>query len=122
MIIHSTFADFILFIYVHMSESDHNYDPYEMAVIKEKMKKLFPEGTDLERKLYHAIREYNHFDKSKMNELLEDSFDHFSKNGSSLKSDVLKDVHEIFTADGGMNKDEANALDTLKRIIEHHSK
>jgi hypothetical protein len=105
-----------------MSESDHNYDPYEMAVIKEKMKKLFPEGTDLERKLYHAIREYNNFDKSKLNELMEDSFDYFSKNGSSLKSDVLKDIQEIFTADGGMNIDEANALDALRKVIEHHAK
>jgi hypothetical protein len=122
MVIHPTFADFILFIYVHMSESDHNYDPYEMAVIKEKMKHLFPEGTDLERKLYHTIREYNNFDKSKLNELMEDSFDHFSKNGSSLKSDVLKDIQEIFTADGGMNTDEANALDALRKVIEHHAK
>ncbi len=121
MVIHSTFADLLLFIYVHMSESDHNFDPSEMAVIKEKMKNLFPAGTDLERKLYHAIREYNTFDKSKMNELLEDSFDHFSKNGSPLKGDVIKDIQEIFTADGGINSEEANALEALKKVIDHHS-
>jgi hypothetical protein len=105
-----------------MSESDHNYDPAEMKVIKEKMKDLFPPGTDLERKLYNAIREYKHFDKSKINELLEDSFDHFSKNGLSFKSDVIKDIQEIFTADGGMNTDEANALEALKKVIDHHVK
>ncbi|HEX5168037.1 MAG TPA: hypothetical protein VFW11_02605 [Cyclobacteriaceae bacterium] len=122
MVIHSTFADFILFIYVHVSESDHNYDPSEMAVIKEKMKKLFPAGTDLERKLYHAIREYNTFDKSRLNELLEDSFDHFDKKGVALNGDVIKDVQEIFVADGGMNTDEAKALETLTKVIEHHTK
>jgi len=122
MVIHDTFADLLLFIYVHMSESDHNYDPYEMAVIKEKMKSLFPPGTDLERKLYHAIREYIAFDKSKVNELLEDSFDHFGKDGASFKGDVIKDIQDIFTADGGINSEEANALEALKKVIDHHAK
>jgi uncharacterized tellurite resistance protein B-like protein len=121
MVIHDTFADLLLFVYVHMSESDHNYDPSEMAVIKEKMKKLFPAGTDLERKLYHTIREYNSFDKSKLHTLLADSFEHFDKNGSSLKIDMIKDIKEIFTADGSINHDEAEALETLKEIIDHHT-
>jgi uncharacterized tellurite resistance protein B-like protein len=121
MVIHDSFADFLLFVYVHMSESDHNYDPSEMAVIKEKMKKLFPAGTDLERKLYNTIREYNSFDKSKLHTLLSDSFEHFDKNGSSLKNDMIKDIKEIFTADGSINPDEAEALETLKEIIDYHS-
>ena len=121
MVIHETFPDLLLFVYVHMSESDNNYDPSEMAVIKEKMKKLFPSGTDLERKLYHTIREYNSFDKAKLNELLSDSFEHFDKNGSALKGDMIKDIKDIFAADGAMTPDEAEALETLKEIIDQHT-
>ena len=69
MVIHDSFPDFLLFVYVHMSEADHNYDPKEMALIKKKMHALFPEGTDLEKKLYRAIRDYNNFDKSRLDAL-----------------------------------------------------
>ena len=79
MIIHSSFADFLLFLYVHISEADHNYDPKEMYVIKQKMADLFPGDTDFEKKLYGTIRFYNTFDKSQLNDLLEDSFHHFVK-------------------------------------------
>ena len=41
MVIHSTFKDFILFLYVHMSRADENYDPNEMATIKNKIGGLF---------------------------------------------------------------------------------
>ena len=37
------------------------------------MNDLFSEGTDLEKKLYVTIREYNSFDKNKLTELLSDS-------------------------------------------------
>ena len=63
MVIHSTFKDFILFLYVHMSQADENYDPNEMATIKKKIGGLFEKDTDIEKKLYMAIREYNSFDR-----------------------------------------------------------
>ena len=37
MLLHATFPDFILFLYVHMSLADSSYDPSEMAAIKTKM-------------------------------------------------------------------------------------
>ncbi len=78
MVIHANLPDFILFLYVHMSRADDSYDPTEMAAIKNKMNSLFSKGTDLEKKLYVTIREYNSFDKNKLTELLSDSIQHFS--------------------------------------------
>jgi uncharacterized tellurite resistance protein B-like protein len=118
MVIHDTFPDFLLFVYVHMSEVDHNYDPREMAIIKEKMHALFPEGTDLEQKLYRAIRDYNNFDKSLLDTLFRDSFEKFKGENPQLREKLIQDIREIANADGAMNASESHALESLKRIIE----
>ena len=119
-IIHSSLADFILFIYVHMSEADHNYDPREMDVIQQKMAKLFPDNTDFEKKLYGTIREYNNFDKAQLPSLFKNSFEHFRQELSSEQS-VYSDLQEIVQADGEINPSEKDALDLLKRIIDLNS-
>ena len=121
MVIHATFPDFILFLYVHMSRADDSYDPTEMAAIKNKMNGLFSKGTDLEKKLYVTIREYNSFDKNKLTELLSDSIKHFS-NDTTVDTHLLNDLREIIQADGKVDHSEMNALEALKRMIDHQSK
>jgi len=121
MVIHASFPDFILFLYVHMSRADDNYDPKELAAIKNKMNGLFSKGTDLERKLYVTIREYNSFDKNKLTELLSDSIKHFS-NDTTVDTHLLNDLREIIQADGKVDHSEMNALEALKRMIDHQSK
>jgi len=118
MVIHATLPDFILFLYIHMSRADDSYDPSEIAAIKVKMNTLFAEGTDLEKKLYSAIREYNSFDKSKLTELFTGSIEHFSKK-SGVEAHLFKVLSEIIQADGKVDQSETNALDVLKRIIDH---
>ena len=118
MVIHNSLPDFILFVYVHMSEADHNYDPNEMAVIQGKMAALFPNEVDFEKKLYTTIREYNAFDKSNLNELFQDSFDHFAKDEFKQKNQLYHDLQEIIMADGKIEQSEAKALNALKEIID----
>jgi uncharacterized tellurite resistance protein B-like protein len=118
MVIHNSFPDFLLFLYVHMSEVDHEYDPAEMALIKVKMSNLFPKGTDLEQKLYRTIRDYNNFDKSQLTPLFRDTFSKFHDEGARLKENLFQDIQEIAKADGDLNPSESKALDALKQIIE----
>jgi len=115
MAVHQSFPDFILFVYVHLSNVDDNYDPKELATIKDKMKNLFPEDTDLEKKLYQAIREYNAFDKTKLDTFIYDSAKHFKNEKTNQQ--VFESFHEIVKADGKIDQNEAKALDTLKQII-----
>lgn len=115
MVIHNSFADFILFLYVHMSQADKSYDPTEMVVIKSKMANLFQEGTDFEQKLYSTIRQYNSFDKSKINALVKESILHFKKNEFDS---IYQDIQDIISADGQIEASEASALDTLRQIID----
>lgn len=118
MVIHSTFADFVLFLYVHMSHVDNDYDPTEMKVIKEKMNRIFPKDTDMEKKLYNTIREYNAFDKLKIHELMKETFQHFKNVKFSQKYKIYTDMYDIINADGKVDESEAKALEILKEIIE----
>jgi hypothetical protein len=118
MVIHSSFKDFILFLYVHISRADENYEPNEMATIKKKIEGLLDKDADIERKLYGAIREYNSFDKSKLPALFENSFKHFSKEAAGLKTNFFNDLNEIILADGKVEDAETKALSVLKEIIE----
>src|SRR6187200_2099226 len=100
MVIHSTLPDFIVFLYVHLAQIDTSYDPKELSVIKSKMKSLFPEGTDVERKLYQALREYQKLDKSKLDELCSDTVAFFRKSGEGFTAKLAKDLEDIVRADG----------------------
>ncbi|HYF68892.1 MAG TPA: hypothetical protein VD884_12200 [Ohtaekwangia sp.] len=122
MVIHSTFPDFILFLYVHMAHVDNTYDPKELSAIKNKMARLFPDGTDLEKKLYQTIREYNSFDKSKINELCKDSFAFFNELQEAQSTGFFDDAQAIIDADGQIQKSEAEALQTLRKFMDKHGK
>ena len=116
MIIHSTFEDFLLFLYVHISRADSNYDPKEMEVIQEKMKGLYPNKIDFDKKLYLTLREYKTFDKAKLPELFNNTLDHF-KAGKD-KDKIFADLTDIISADGKVQPAETNALDALKQTID----
>ena len=122
MVIHSSFPDFILFLYVHLSHADSSYDPAELAAIKEKMKKLFPADTDFERKLYGTLREYNSFDKAKLSELFRASFEHFNSTQQVAQNTMFDDLLEIIKADGKVIPSETSALETLKQFIDFTKK
>jgi uncharacterized tellurite resistance protein B-like protein len=119
MVIHSTFPDFLLFLYVHMAHVDSTYDPKELSTIKTRMARLFPAGTDLEKKLYLAIREYNAFDRSKLDELCKDSFSHFDAHRDAETTAFIADAHTIISADGQVLESETQALQTLRKLMEH---
>jgi len=101
-----------------MSEADNNYEPAELAIIREKMPQLFPGETDLEKKLYHALKQYMAFDKTKLQELFEDTFHHFNQEEFPEKGQLYHDLQEIAKADGVINKSETNALEALQKIID----
>jgi len=117
MVIHSSFEDFLLFLYVHISQSDNTYDPKELGLIKEKMRDIYPAETDFEKKLYGTLRAYNTFDKSKLRELIEDTFKHFHTNKLDKKEKIIADLFDIINADGRVEASETKAIDTLKNTI-----
>jgi uncharacterized tellurite resistance protein B-like protein len=118
MLLHTAFPDFVLFLYVHMSHVDNDYHPTELKLIKEKMARLFPEGTDMERTLYNTIRAYNNFDKSQIPDLIKDSFQHFSQVEFAQKDKIYTDIYDIINADGKVDASETSTLKALRQIID----
>ena len=101
-----------------MARIDDTFDPEEIGTIKTKMARLFPKGTDLEKKLYQAIRAYNSFDRSRVDEVVKDSILHFSKDKNTSNTKVFADVREIVESDGKVLPAEYDALQSLMKVLE----
>jgi uncharacterized tellurite resistance protein B-like protein len=120
MVIHDTFADFVLFLYVHMAHADGELHVTEVKVIKEKMAKLY-HGENIDKKFTAALDEYNAFDKSNLNKLFHGSFAHFNTVKFAQKYRVYGDMYDIIYADGKVEESEQRAIDELKDIIDINS-
>jgi len=118
MVLHSQFQDFILFLYVHMSLADGSIHSSEEQVILAKMTKLFPDESDLKKKLQLAIVEYRSLDPVMAMNLIRESFRFFDKITFAQKYKVYADMYDIVNADGKVEESEKHALDSLKEIID----
>lgn len=118
MVIHQSFADFVLFLYVHMAHADSDFHETEMSVIRGKMAKLYPKESNVEGKLADVVRQYHAFDKNKLRILFRDTFDHFPNVKFAQKYKVYTDMYDIINADGKIDESETKALNELKGIID----
>ncbi|HMJ68453.1 MAG TPA: TerB family tellurite resistance protein [Cyclobacteriaceae bacterium] len=118
MVIHDNFADFVLFLYIHMAYADGIYHPAEKEVIAERIPKLFPAEADIAGRLARAEKQYAAVDKSKIDEIIKDTFKHFSSIRFAQKYKVYTDMYDIIHADGKVEESETKALNQLKDIIE----
>jgi uncharacterized tellurite resistance protein B-like protein len=118
MVIHDTFADFVLFLYIHMAHADGVYHPAEREVIADRIPKLFPGETEIATKLAHAEKQYAAIDQSKADTIIKDTFKHFNSIRFAQKYKVYTDMYDIIHADGKVEESETKALNQLKDIIE----
>jgi uncharacterized tellurite resistance protein B-like protein len=118
MVIHDTFADFVLFLYIHMAHADGLYHPSERDVIADRIPKLFPDETDITSKLARAEKQYSAVEKSQIDTIIKDTFKHFSSVRFAQKYKVYTDMYDIIHADGKVEESETKALNQLKDIIE----
>jgi len=118
MVLHSQFQDFILFLYIHMAISDGSIHSSEEQVILNKMTKLFPNESDLKKKLQLALTEYRALDQVMTMDVIRESFKHFDKVTFAQKYKVYADMYDIVNADGKVEESEKHALDGLKEIID----
>lgn len=118
MVIHNNFADFVLFLYIHMAHADGEYHPSEENVILNKIPKLYPnEGNPL-AKLKAALSAYKEIKPTGIKEIIQDTFAHFDKVKFSQKYKVYTDMFDIVHADGKVHEAEERALRELKEIID----
>lgn len=118
MVIHDNFADFVLFLYIHMAHADGVYHPSEREVIADRIPKLFPEETDITGKLAKAEKQYTATDRAQIDTIIKDTFKHFNSVRFAQKYKVYTDMYDIIHADGKVEESETKALNQLKDIIE----
>ena len=118
MVIHKSFADFVLFLYVHMAHADGEFHSLEKGVVLGKMAKIFPKEGDYEKKFDVAVNQYRTIDQSQVTAVIRDSFKHFDQVKFQQKYKVYTDMYDIINADGKIDESETKALEELKQIID----
>jgi uncharacterized tellurite resistance protein B-like protein len=118
MVIHQNFADFVLFLYVHMAYADGEYHPKEHEVIVGKVPKLFPAEQNADALVAKAEVNYRTTDKTQVGTIIRETFRHFSSVKFSQKYKIYTDMYDIIHADGKVDESETAALNELKEIIE----
>jgi uncharacterized tellurite resistance protein B-like protein len=118
MVIHKSFADFVLFLYVHMAHADGELHDTEKNVVLEKMSKLFPGESEHAKRFDQAVVEYHKYDHKKTMDIIRSTFSKFSDIKFSQKYKVYSDMYDIANADGKVVESETKALEDLKEIID----
>jgi uncharacterized tellurite resistance protein B-like protein len=118
MVIHQNFADFVLFLYIHMAYADGEYHPKEHDVIVGKVHKLYPATSDAEGLVASAEKVYRATDKTRIGTIIRETFRHFNSVKFSQKYKIYTDMYDIIHADGKVDESETAALNELKEIIE----
>jgi len=118
MVIHSSFSEFVMFLYVHMAYADGSLHPDEQKVILEKMSKHFPTEGDHKGKFDAAVAAYKKMDASKVHGVIQDSFKHFDQIKFAQRYKIYTDMFDIINADGKVDESETKAMNELKEIID----
>ena len=118
MVIHKSFADFVLFLYIHMAHADGDFHSSEKKVILEKIPKLFPGETDPAKKMAAATVEYGTISQDQFPQIIRSTFKHFGEVKFNQKYKVYTDMYDIIHADGKVDESETHVLNELKEIIE----
>lgn len=118
MVVHENFPDFVLFLYLHMAHADGSMHSQEESIVREKMHKLFPEGTDLNEKFDSALNRYRNTKKEDVPGIIKETFNHFKQVKFSVKYRVYTDMYDIINADGRVDESETEALELLRKMID----
>lgn len=118
MVIHKSFPEFVLFLYVHMAMADGGMHSTEENVILEKMNKLFSPEQDKKLLLDESVAAYTSINPDSVINLIKDTFKHFDNVKFPVKYKVYTDMYDIINADGVVDESETKALAALKEIID----
>lgn len=118
MILHDNFSDFVLFLYLHMAHADGKMHAQEEQVVRTKISKLYPDGTDLNQKFEVCLQQYQGIKKEDLPELIRETFQHFESVKFSTKYKVFTDMYDIINSDGKVDERETLALEQLRELIQ----
>ncbi|MBL7860582.1 MAG: TerB family tellurite resistance protein [Cyclobacteriaceae bacterium] len=118
MVIHKTFSDFVLYLYVHIANADGALHDDEQRVVLEKMDKHFPLEGDHKRRFDETVMAYKKMVNVDHHQIIKDSFNHFDHIKFSQRYKIYADMYDIIHADGKVSEAETKAVNELKEIID----
>ena len=117
MVIHNSFPDFVLFLYVHMALTDGDIHEIEENVILRKLNSLYPPHTDRSLVLNKALADYRQTDPTIIQSIIKDSLSHFEEVKRNADK-ILNDMFDIINADGHVDEFELETLNSLRNMIQ----
>ncbi|MBN8575794.1 MAG: TerB family tellurite resistance protein [Cyclobacteriaceae bacterium] len=118
MVIHKTFSDFVLYLYLHIGYADGELHPEEKRVILEKMNRHFPIEGDHPVRMEQLASDYLKIEKGKHHQIIKASFLHFDHIKFAQRYKIYADMYDIIHADGKVLESETKAVNELKEIID----
>lgn len=122
MVIHKTFSDFVLYLYVHIAHADGALHDAEERIVLEKMNKHFPLEGDHKKRFDDTVVAYGRMPAADHHQVIKDSFQHFDHIKFSQRYKIYADMYDIIHADGKVSAAETKAVNELKEIIDMLSK
>lgn len=117
MVIHNTFNDFSLFLYLHIAHADGNLHQQEEAVVREKISRLFGSETDIDKKFADALDQYNSVRKEDLPLLIRSTFRHFKEVEFAAKYKVFTELFDIINADGRVDFSETSVISQMRELM-----
>ncbi|GAB3338250.1 hypothetical protein GCM10027429_23250 [Marivirga atlantica] len=113
------YQEFILFLLIHVGNSDYSLKSAEIEVILSKMEDYFPdiEDTDELRSTFISYQDdYQELNDSDINHIIYHNYLHF-KDKHVNANRIMNDLNEVIMADGLIHEMETKALESLKKLL-----
>ncbi len=113
------YQEFIIFLLIHVANSDFSLKAAEIEVILGKMEDYFPEIEDMDElrsKFINVQDNYNELNDSDINHLIYHNYLNFrDKEINTMR--IVNDLQEVIMADGLIHERETKAFESIKKLL-----
>ncbi len=117
--IFNVYQEFILFLLIHVGNSDYKLNSEEIEVILSKMEDYFSDVEDIDqlRNKFIAYQDvYQELSDSDINHIIYYNYLHFKE--KQLNADrIMSDLQEVIMADGLIHEMETKTFEAIKKLL-----
>ena len=113
---YDTYQEFILFLYIHIANSDYKFKIVEKEIILDKMKRLFPFQYDYKKFLSDITANYKALSQEEKESVLINNFKKFSTLNLDTEA-ILGDLLDIIYSDDEYHELEKEEFMKLRGLL-----
>lgn len=114
------YQDYIIFLLVHIANSDFSMKGAEIEVIISKMEDYFPDVEDLDKlrsKFVNMQESYEALSDSDINHLIYHNYLNFKDTEVNAQR-IVNDLQEVILADGLIHERETKTFESIKKLLD----